>query len=185
MSKKPCNPSQMKAEIIRKKRSYADRLRDLLLDGKELSQRNINYYIPEMKPHHLSSVICELRNDRLVPILSIWTDDRIMIYWMSDDAISDYFDSDARNEQIKEEGFNVRHRRLERDAIASRRFADAINASEDVTDEHSFVRGVVPYLADSFGKANKKISPSSSSMSQALEECVSDINAPTNGGDDA
>jgi hypothetical protein len=176
MSKQPCNSSQIKSEIIRRKLSYSDRVLELLLEGKELSQRNINYYIPEMKPHHLSSVICDLRNDRLVPIRSMWTDDRIMIYWISDDAISDYFDSDARNEQIKEEGFNVRHRRLERDAIASRRFANAVNASEDVAYAHSFVRGVVPDLADLFGKANKKISPSSS-KAQAQEICTVDINA--------
>lgn len=183
MSKKPCNSSQMKAEIIRRKLSYSDRVLELLLEGKELSQRNINDYIEEMKPHHLSSVICELRNDRLVPILSMWTDDRIMIYWMSDDAISDYFDSDARNEQIKEEGFNVRHRRLGRDAIASRRFANAVNASGDVADEHSFVRGVVPDLANLFEKANKRMSPSSSSMVQA-QDCANDINTSDNGGND-
>ena len=182
MSKKPCNPSQIKSEIIQKKLGLSDLILQLILEGKELSQRNINYYIPEMKSHHLSSVICELRNNRLVPILSIWTDDGIKTYWMSDDAISDYFDSDARNDQIKEEGFNVRHRRLERDAIASRRFANAVNASEDVVEEHSFVRGVVPDLADLFGKANKKISPSSS-KAQA-QDCANDINASDNGGND-
>jgi len=183
MRKKPSNRSHIKSEIIQRKLSYSDRVLELLLEGKELSQRNINYYIPEMKPHHLSSVICHLRNDRLVPILSMWADDRIMIYWISDDAISDYFDSDARNEQIKEEGFNVRHRRLERDAIASRRFANAVNASEDVADEHSFVRGVVPDLANLFEKANKRMSPSSSSMVKA-QDCANDINASDNGGND-
>lgn len=183
MSRKPCNQSQIKSEIIRRKLSYADRVLKLLLEGKELSQSNINGCIQEMQPHHLASVIGELRNNRLVPILSIWTDDRIKIYWMSDDAMADYFSPDTRAEQIREEGFNVRHRRLERDAIASRRFANAVNASEDVAEEHSFVRGVVPDLADLFGKANKKISPSSS-KAQALEIFVSDINAPTNGGDD-
>jgi hypothetical protein len=183
MSKQPCNSSQIKSEIIRRKLSYSDRVLELLLEGKELSQRNINYYIPEMKPHHLSSVICELRNDRLVPILSMWTDDRIIIYWMSNDAIADYFIPDAREEQIREEGFNVSHRQLERDAIASRRFANAVNASEDVADEHSFVRGVVPDLANLFEKANKRMSPSSSSMVKA-QDCANDINASDNGGND-
>ena len=184
MSKKPCNSSQMKAEIIRRKLSYSDRVLELLLEGKELSQRNINDYIEEMQPHHLASVVCDLRNERLIPILDAWsTDGRFKCYWMSDDAISDYFDSDARNEQIKEEDFNVRHRRLGRDAIASRRFANAVNASEDVADEHSFVRGVVPDLANLFEKANKRMSPSPSSMVQA-QDCANDINTSDNGGND-
>jgi len=176
MSKLPCNLSQIKSEIIQRKLSYADRVLGLLLDGRELSQSNINGYIPEMQPHHLSSVVCDLRNKRLVPILSMWTDDGVMTYWMSGAAIAGFFIPDARAEQIREEGFNVRHRRLERDAIASRRFANAVNASEDVAYAHSFVRGVVPDLADLFGKANKKISPSSS-KAQAQEICTVDINA--------
>ncbi len=184
MSKQPCKSSQIKLEVIRRKLGYSDRVLVLLLEGKELSQHNINDYIEEMQSHHLSSVVCDLRNERLIPILDAWsTEARFKCYWMSDDAISDYFDSDARNEQIKEEGFNVSHRRLERDAIASRRFANAVNSSEDVADEHSFVRGVVPDLANLFEKANKRMSPSSSSMVQA-QDCANDINASDNGGND-
>ena len=176
MSKQPPNPSQIRAEIINKKQGRADQALQLLLKGKELSQINIIQYIPEMKPHHLSSLICELRNKRLVPILSMWTDDGVMNYWMDDAAIENYFIPNARKEQIREEGFNVRHRRLERDAIASRRFANAVNVSEGVAEEHSFVGAVVPYLADLFEKANKKISPSSS-KAQAKEKCTVDINS--------
>jgi hypothetical protein len=174
----------MKAEIIRRKLSYSDRVLVLLLEGKELSQRNINDYIPEMPPHHLSSVICELRNNRLVPILDAWsTDGRFKCYWMSDDAILDYFDSDARNEQMQRETFNVQWRRLARNTAASKSLADAVSASEEISNEFYFLKRAIPELAEKFAKAYIKISPSSSSMAQA-QDCANGINASDNGGND-
>ena len=60
MRKMPCNRSQIRSEIIKKKQGHTDQALELLLDGKEISQININYFIPELMSHHLSSLICEI-----------------------------------------------------------------------------------------------------------------------------
>lgn len=186
MRKKPCNRSQIRSEIIKKKQGHTDQALELLLDGKEISQININYFIPELKSHHLSSLICEIRNNRLVPVNSAWNDDGVKSYWMTGSSISDYLDADARLNQLEQESFNVQRKRLERASISAMRLAIAVNDCEDIAAEFTFLKQVLPTLTEAVSRANAKISLRFSvNDSQAQEECVSSINAPTNGGDDA
>lgn len=182
MSMNSYDPVQIQSEIIHKKRGVADQVLQLLLEGKELAQDKINYHIPEIRPHHLASIICELRNGRLVPVKGEWTNDRIKRYWMTAEAISDYLDTNARHDQIRTESANLKRRRLERDAACAIRFANAVNDSDYIEDEHPFVLQVTSDLIELLCKANKKTSPSPV-LAQA-QDYTNDIKTDAEGGID-